>query len=282
MFYREFQPHPVLKKYIHCYWILENDCKPDAPEPQRILPDGRMELIFHFKDPVQRQTNGTGFELQAPATVSGQIKHFIQLQPTGTLGVLGVRFRPTGAVSFLRMPMSELTEKVHSLDLIWGKIGKELIEQVLSASSHRQRIQLVEKFLLKRIEQNPRNDALIQEAVKEIAGHDGAATVNFLMRKLKISGRHLERKFDEHVGLSPKRFSRIVRFQNIFRIVAEGAKVNLTAVAHRAGYYDQAHFIREFKELSGLRPSEYFSREHSLTDCFTGANEMSDLYKSIS
>ncbi len=269
MFYREFQPHTVLKKYIHCYWILENDCKPDAPEPQRILPDGSMELIFHFKDPVQRRTNGAGFELQAPATVSGQIKHFIQLQPTGKMGVLGVRFRPAGALPFLRMPMSELAEKVHSVDLIWGRIGKELIEQVLSASSHRQRIQFVEKFLLKRSEQNPRSDALIQEAVKEISVRDGAATVDFLMRRLKISGRHLERKFGEHVGLSPKRFSRIVRFQNVFRIATYEVQLNLTALAHRAGYYDQAHFIREFKEFSGLLPSEYFSREHSLTECFT-------------
>ncbi len=268
MFYREFQPHTVLKKYIHCYWILENYCKPDAPEPQRILPDGSMELIFHFKDPVQRRTNGAGFELQAPATVSGQIKHFIQLQLTGKMGVLGVRFRPAGALPFLRMSMSELAEKVHSVDLIWGRIGKELIEQVLSASRHRQRIQFIEKFLLKSIER-PNSDALVSETVSEIVRCGGELTVDDLMRKMKISARQLERRFNEHVGLSPKRFSRIVRFQNIFRIASQQATRNLTEVSHHAGYYDQAHFIREFKEFSGLLPSEYFSREHSLTECFT-------------
>ncbi|HEX9654277.1 MAG TPA: helix-turn-helix domain-containing protein [bacterium] len=284
--YREFQPHISLQNYISCYWILENDSRLAEPEPLRIFPDGCMELIFHYKDRVRRLTNGAvprrQDELQAAATLSGQIKKFILLQPTGQLGVLGIRFRPAGALPFFRMPIAELTEKVVPVESLWGNSGKQLYDQIASAPLYRDKIRIIENFLLKRVERPAARDALILEALREIRRHNGEITVDFLMRKMKISGRHLERKFSEQVGLSPKRFSRIVRFQNIFRVMNQPAVGRLTELALAVGYYDQAHFIREFKEFAGLNPSAYFSKPHPLTDCFTGANEMADLYKSVS
>jgi AraC-like DNA-binding protein len=269
MRYREYQPHPLLAKHIQCYWVLENDRKPGEQSPQRIFPDGRMELIFHFGDAVQRRTNGNGFEPQPPATVSGQIKHFILLQPAGRLGVLGVRFHPAGTLPFLRVPMSELAEKVIALDSLWGHHGRLLADQIQSAPTHREKILSVEKYLLSRVAQWRDRDATAFAAIHEIYRANGAIKIDALMRKVKTPARQLERKFNEQVGISPKRFSRIVRFQNIFRIAAQNSASNLTELAHSAGYYDQAHFIREFREFSGLNPGEYFSQPHPLTDCFT-------------
>jgi AraC-like DNA-binding protein len=100
----------------------------------------------------------------------------------------------------------------------------------------------------------------------------GQVTIESLSKEFNISARQLERKFSSAVGLSPKFFTRIIRFQNIFRLVQNKQINSLTMLSYESGYYDQAHFIKDFKEFSGINPRSFFNQEHDLTDLFLPGN----------
>ncbi len=279
LYYKEFQPHPLLARYIKCYWILEGHKKLPSPKAERILPDGCMELIFHLNDPVKRQTVDS-FETQPRSFVSGQIRRYILLEPTGQLGVMGIRFQPAGAAAFFRVPMLELAEQTVGLDLIWGNPGKELESRVMETRTHCERVRQMEAWLIRQIDPRHNSDGVVDAAISAIISAQGEISMDTLLRKLPVSGRQLERKFNEKVGLTPKLFSRIIRFQKIFKLIAKNGPQRLTPLALDCGYYDQSHFIREFKEFSGVNPAVYFTQTHRMSDFFTSSNGMSDLYNS--
>jgi AraC-like DNA-binding protein len=109
---------------------------------------------------------------------------------------------------------------------------------------------------------------VIADSIKRMLQLQGKVNVESLSRRFNISARHLERKFVSTVGLNPKLLSRIIRFQNIFKLLQNGQIDSLTALAHESGYYDQAHFIRDFKHFSGINPKMFLNQEHRFSDHF--------------
>ncbi len=136
MNYQEFQPNPILGKFIECFWLLESSDKKSQTEPQKILPDGCVEMLFHFKSLNRRFTSDNETVAEPRSFLSGQIKRSIMIQCTGSVGVLGVRFRPSGAYPFLRQPIAEFTEKVVDLTAIWGREGRELSFRILESTTN--------------------------------------------------------------------------------------------------------------------------------------------------
>ncbi len=112
----------------------------------------------------------------------------------------------------------------------------------------------------------------------EIIRAKGQTSIDSLIRNIGISGRQLERKFNRLVGLTPKTFSRILRFQNVLNLLNRNHFQVLTTLGLECGFYDQAHFIHEFKEFTGQSPTAYFSKEHKMTAFFTSSDRMSDFY----
>lgn len=104
MRYQEFRPHPILSKYIECFRLLEGNDEKSILEPQRILPDGCIELLFHFKSRNRRFTSDSKTVDEPRSFINGQIKRYIMIEPTGALAVWGIRFRPSGAYPFLLLP----------------------------------------------------------------------------------------------------------------------------------------------------------------------------------
>lgn len=280
MHYQEFQPNSILSKFIECFWLLESSDKKSQTEPQKILPDGCIELLFHFKSLNRRFISDDESIAEPRSFFSGQIKRSIMIQSTGAVGVLGVRFRPAGAYPFLRLPIVELTEKVIDLTEIWGRVGRELNSRILESTTNQERIRHVECFLLNRLDQKIAEDVIVRQALVEIIRAKGQTSIDFLMRNIGISGRHLERKFDQLVGLTPKTFSRIIRFQNVFDLLNKNNFQHLTIFALQCGFYDQAHFIHEFKEFTGQSPTAYFSNKHKIAALFTSSDRMSVFYNS--
>ncbi len=281
MHYQEVQPNPALSKFIDCFWLLESNDKKSQTEPHKILPDGCIELLFHFKSLNRRFISNDESIAEPRSFFSGQIKRSIMIKSTGTVGVLGVRFRPAGAYPFLRLPMIvELTEKVVDLTEIWGRKGRELNSRILESTTNQERIRHAESFLLNRLDQKIAEDVIVRQALVEIIRAKGQTSIDFLMRNIGISGRQLERKFDQLVGLTPKTFSRIIRFQNVFDLLSKNHFQHLTTLALQCGFYDQAHFIHEFKEFTGQSPTAYFSNKHKIAALFTSSDRMSIFYNS--
>lgn len=254
--YTERRPSPALAQHLECIWFAsETDISPAKGALERVLPDGCLEWIFHLGSPFQRSTTAGEWELQPQSFVVGELTRFLLLQPTGVVAVMGVRFRPRGAYRFLPFSLSDFTDGTVPTCDVWGHKGTYLEDAVLAARNNTQRQQLVEDFLLRQlVNTTPR--PRFEAAVKEIIRSRGQTRVFEVANGVGWSSRQLEREFRSGVGLSPKAFARIMRFQNLLRLVGEGSLREWTSLALEGGYADQPHMVREFREFSGHTPAE--------------------------
>lgn len=257
----------MLAPYVKCYWMVEAEAMSGPGEPERVMPDGCMEMIIHYGDRFQLIQDGQK-ETQSRAFVFGQIERFIDMMPSGRSGMIGVRFQPFGLQAFLDIPILHLNG--HAVDLVdlFGREGRDLENRVLGATSFEQRARCVEQFLLLKFS-NHQADPLIAHTIRSMSRNHGLTSMEALAMEHRLSVRTLERRFRQSAGLAPKTFARIFRFQNVFRLMETHPSIKLTQLALEAGYYDQAHFIREFREFAGMTPRAYFSNDHHFTDYFT-------------
>jgi AraC-like DNA-binding protein len=240
-----------------------------------VLPDGCLEWIFHLGAPFQRATLSGKWEDQPRSFVVGQLTRFLLLQPTGNIQIMGVRFKPGGAYRLLPCPLNLLTNDNIATAEIWGREGTWLEESVLEASSNTKRRQVVEKFLLNRLTRTaalPRLEAAIEEVIRS----RGQTRIHNLASQIGLSSRQLEREFLTGVGFSPKALARIMRFQNLLRLVGEGTLRQWACLALEGGYADQAHMVREFREFAGQTPSEQ-QVTGELASCFISPERLAVL-----
>jgi AraC-like DNA-binding protein len=304
--YREFRPRPPVARFVECFWTLTGPAPASAP-PERILPDGCMELVLNCAAPFRRYLARGAFEQQPLRMLVGQMDHYIQIQPTGRVDILGIRFHPAGARAFLPMPMCELAG--HTFPL--GEIARELDHELAAAldGPAASRIARVEALFARRLTAAASPDSAVEAAVNHLLRGDHTLTVDSLAAAAALSPRQLERRFLDSVGLGPKRLARILRFQRVFRAIssepaptssgyafddsapsAPGApsaaapnlqsrdrgdrvtvadRPNWAAVAVDCGYYDQAHLIRDFHQFAGQTPAVLLTADSHFTRLFT-------------
>jgi len=239
MRYREIQPSAAAASFIERYWILELDGA--SAGVQRVLPDGRPELICNLGQPFEAFRDGE-WRRQPQLFLAGQITGPLLLRPSGPVKIAGVHFHPHGASRVFGQPMHELADRFAPVADLAPALAREL--ENAAGIAH------LEAALLRG---SNGGDRLTEEAVRRIALAKGAADIAALARDLGVSCRQLERRFRDHVGLSPKLFSRMQRFQQVFQAIGE-AGPNWVRAAVECGYYDQAHLIRDFKDFSGETP----------------------------
>lgn len=268
MHYHEFRPAEQLAKFIKCFWVLEGPSSPSAG-PERILPDGCTEIVFHIGDPfAQHNPNGTT-EHQPLALLVGQMRHHLLIQPTGRVQVLGVRFWPGGAYPFLGVPQNEVAGRVIALDAIWGAITNELHSRIAEAPTPSESVRQVETILVARLNRFHRHDDTVLNAIAAIFRSGGSLPVESLAANMGMGLKRLDRKFNNRVGLPPKLLCRIVRFQRVLRMLERRENDrDFVQTALDCGYYDQSHFIKEFKSFAGKGPTSYFAEPNIMTDYF--------------
>ena len=269
MEYREFPPPPELAHVLHCVWSLEGHASELGEAMQPVLPDGRPELIVHFGDPFER-IDGRGEWVKQPlALLAGQLDRQLVLRPTGTIAVVGLRFRACGPSGVLDVPLDRLTGETLALD----DVSRALADAVRSVRDDTESADEGARLLVERtrtVFASAEIDARVQRAVDRIDATRGCVTMDDVAASAGMTRRHLERRFRETVGLSPKRLARIARFQHAIATLeeAEGPGRGVrTAVA--CGYADQAHFIRDFTMLAGCAPGEHLLRRGEMTGFFT-------------
>lgn len=239
-------------------------------QKQRILPDGCMEMIFHYGD-LYRQYNEDGSCIVQPRCfVFGQITHFLEIEPTGSTAIFAVRFYPEGFIPFATLPLKEMENKALSLNKLFGEEGTHLEELVVSATNTAERIGLVEKFLDHQRVNTQYADQVVKATVGLIMDVKGQYSVDQLSQKLNIHRRQLERKCSRVVGLSPKQLAKIIRLQYVFLALKNNQNTPLTSIAQDGDYYDQAHFIKDFKEFTGISPKQFFPDNLKMAGLFYG------------
>lgn len=264
MFFRTYNPSAQLAPYIRSYWILEHNEMPAAAEA--IIPDGCMEMIFHYGDEYvssiaqQEQT-------QNGIIIVGQIKEAISIQATGHTGIFSIRFQPWGFYAFTGMGADKLTEQVVAAEDIFGK-SICIIQEHMQSASHEEKVNVIEGFLVDVLH---RQKARVTDKVASVAHvlsclhhHTGNLPVAHMAYRSNVSIRQFNRNVLEITGLQPKLLSRIIRLQAFLNIHEEGAR--LTDSLYKCGYFDQAHFIREFKDIANMTPNKFFKEEHLMAE----------------
>jgi AraC-like DNA-binding protein len=253
----ELAPHPLLRPYVRLIWCLELDAPAEFGPPERIAPDGIVEMVFHYRTPLALRFAGESFASQPRSSLVSQTRRFVEIKPEGTTGFVSVRFHPWGARHFFGLPLSELTDRVFPAEHLWGRAIRELEERLAGAASRRARVALVERFLLDQLRRHHKAD--VEALVRAVWSRKGQVPVARLCGDLGLSERQLQRIFGAALGVSPKAFARLTRFLHSCAVLREGSWTTLTEIGHLCGYYDQSHFIAEFKTFAGMTPGQFLA-----------------------
>lgn len=272
MQYQEFRPAEPLAKFIKCFWALESEAS-QSTSPERILPDGCTEMVFHLGDPFDQHNADGATERQPLALLVGQMRGCLLIQPTGRVRVLGVRFWPGGAYPFLALPQNEIAGSVIALDSVWGATSRDLHSRIADSKTPAESVRQVEATLLGRLNQFHRHDDGVFQAIALILLSGGRQPVESLADDMGIGLRRLDRIFNTRVGLTPKTLCRIVRFQRVFKMLERSERArDWVQIALDCGYYDQAHFVKEFREFAGKAPTVFFAEQNAMSELFTAAS----------
>jgi AraC-like DNA-binding protein len=251
------EPGNELAEFVRCYWILES-AREDTPAKNTIVPDGTMKLIFHYGDAYAHHPNPAERILLPKCFLIGQLTRPYVVEPLGITGTFIVRFHPNGFLPFATIPIREMENTAVPLNTLFGKDGEEIGEQVLNAGSTTERIRLIEAFLVRRLADKGTIDSVVKSTVETILQAKGQFTVHELSQQKNINRRQLARKFSSAIGLSPKQLSKTIRIQAALKTLLAKEGISLTDLAYENEYFDQAHFIKDFKEFTGLTPKEFY------------------------
>lgn len=261
MVFFRIEPHPQLKRLIECYWVVTDSSR--IVNAQKIIPDGFTEIIFHFEDPYRTDISGT-WCTQSQSLLAGQLKRYFHLENTGISGMVAVKFKPLALAQLFGLDMSRLTGKIVDLESLNFPALARLKNVALPFTGEAELKAKFDRFFLD-YQQFPVNP--VEIAMDLIFTSNGRIAVSDLARIAGINERRLERLFKKQVGLSPKYYGRIIRFNYIFQLVRLG-EVPWNEIVYRAGYYDQSHFIRDFKAFTGEDPSAYYFEKEDLANFF--------------
>lgn len=228
---------------------------------ERIMPSGTIELVISLRDgqPLRCYDPET---LQARRTIPGPLVSGLRADhcviDTEQQGeIMGVHFRPGGARALLGLPVDEVLDQDIPLELIWGGAARELHERLLAEARAERRLALLEDALMKRLRPELSLHPVLRSALAELNQTDIPVEIGRMAEKAGWSDRHFIRTFSAQVGITPKAYGRIRRFQAALARIQAGKRNDWAALAADCGYYDQAHFIRDFRAFSGLTPSAY-------------------------
>lgn len=254
--YREFKPPFPVAEFVESFWELRSDT-PLEEHLNRVLPDGCIDVIFNLADLPSRVDNGFP---RLNSFVVGPMRKSVNVWQAGRIDLIGIRFRPGAATSFLKVSAAELTDSVVALDGLVGRLAGEA-ELRLAGREFAARAGLLTELLQPGVERESNGTRLVKRASALITRSHGTVPVEKLYTTLGITPRHLERLFAEHVGLSPKLACRVARFRHTVETLRRGSNAAWVDLALQCGYYDQAHLIRDFKEFAGVTPAAYHAEQ---------------------
>jgi AraC-like DNA-binding protein len=250
-------PRAPLLNFVEQIWRYDGLVQPHDLE--RVLPTGTMQIIINLAEDASRKYDAHDprqIERHPGSILSGPHGNYFVIDTLEQVSVLGVSFRPGGAAPFLRMPTREVRDLHVSLENIWGAQARGLRERLLEAPPN-DRFEILEGWLLQQAHGDLTQHPAVTYALTEFSGVPHTRTVSEVTDQVGLSARRFIEVFDEEVGLTPKLYCRIQRFQRAIRLAQRSGDVDWADLAAEAGYYEQSHMIRDFQEFSGLNPSAY-------------------------
>ena len=249
-------PGPPLGALVDSFWSLS-----DTPShsKERIIPSGTLELVINLQDDEIRVFRPSDTEEEcarlAGAVVSGAYSGAFAIDTRAHAAIVGIHFKPGGAATILGVPAGALADAHVELEALWGRRAIELRERLCAAADSAQRFQILEQVLMGMLPRAPN----VRGEVAMALGRLGAPRVEVaeVAKEVHLSHRRFIELFTEQVGMTPKRYSRVRRFQRALALATRRGAPAWAELALECGYCDQAHLCRDWVELTGLSPMEF-------------------------
>lgn len=255
--FEPIQPTGILKNHIKNYCVVEISSSLDFMPESRVFPCGLVSLVFHYGMPSKFKAKNEKAHVEPQLIICGQQSSFYDLALAGKTGMVLVFFKPHGVQSFFNLPVSELSNQNLALQDLLKDEASELEEKLFKSKNNAERISQLEAFLIKRLEQKNDFDR-ISHAIRLIEQSKGQVRTRQLASEVCLSIKQFERIFSRQVGLNPKKFSSIIRFQEVVQTKNKFKSIGMHQLAIEHGYFDQSHFIHDFKSLTELTPAAFF------------------------
>jgi AraC-like DNA-binding protein len=279
MFYRQYTPPPPLSAFVGCIWYSEGF--EGTHERERLLPNGESAIVIDLREDLRGDLQGSSrngltepsspipslriydgcnveqFDTHATAIFCGARTDCFVIETSQQERVIGIQFQPGGAFPFLDMPASEVADSTYSLDDVWPGCATLLREELMSAGNVHAMFAILQRTLMSRLAKTSTLHPAIAFAVGQFARCTQNMRVSDVVDRVGFSSRRFIELFHDQTGLTPKAFQRVRRFQRILQALRQKSDGNWAALAANCGYYDQAHFIHDFKTFSGMTPGEY-------------------------
>jgi AraC-like DNA-binding protein len=268
MQYREITPEDKLKPFIKCFYLFQSNS--DAEFEDVVFPSGFTEMIFNLGQGAWAAPAGNKYQQTPKIEFWGQVTNPMQIKSKGEQLMLGVRFFPHSAGYFLREKMGQFNNTVSDLSDILGPSVKALHAQLLETDDLIRRIELIEAYLLQKLSKDRKLNLRMEEIgdiLYSINKHYSENSIGVIASQHGITTRYLHKLVYEHTGLSPKSLNKISRFQLSLRLLSKN-EMSLTSIAYDCGYFDQSHFIRDFRSFTGVTPSAYLDNKFSINQIF--------------
>jgi AraC-like DNA-binding protein len=254
--YQFFLPPSLLQPFIQNYWRLRSS---GFSLEERIFVDYHADIIFNFGVAYERRYLHLAdtADMMPVSNLDGQRDYPLAIVQNGDIDLVAVRFKPGGLAAFMPMPAHELSNVTLDLYSAFGHEGLVLENQLFDAAHDSVRqITLLNEFFLRRLNVGNMH-TFTQKIAQRIDAHNGSISIQALSDEAGYSIRTVNRFFHQYFGVSPKAYARVVRFQHVLALMSKQTHLSLTEIALSCGYYDPAHFSKEFSAFAGQNPERY-------------------------
>jgi AraC-like DNA-binding protein len=256
MNYQTYQPRSPLSQFVELLWSREGENLPKAQS--RLLPIGSMELVINLLDdriPLFDCSSRSPIGSTNGMMICGVHSESFIINNDSKISMMGVHFKPGGNAPFFALPAGELHNQRISLDEVWQGRAAELRDRLLESPTVESRFGVLEQFLLMVMKPLDRYTAIAMALQK--FEREPTTRVSEVTDKIGFSTRHFNQLFRDRVGLTPKLFCRVRRLQQVLDLVSGKDRVDWADIAIACGYFDQAHFIHDFRMFANCTPAEY-------------------------
>jgi AraC-like DNA-binding protein len=266
MLFQTIMPPPALQSVVRYFWTLEGGSENAGQKTFRTMADGCPGIIYQHAD------NGTFYqqEKQLPELfLFGQTTRYAEISLAGTFNTVGIYFQPNALQCVFNENAEELTDLCVDINMLTNRYGFNLSNQLAEAASPEKKVEILAAYLSSQLNRNQKENSTMEYALNQIIQTKGNIDLGQLQSRLQLSERSFLRNFKQYTGIAPKLFSRICRFQSSLKQLRKTDYSKLSDIAYEQDYADQSHFIRSFKEFSGLSPNQYQKQTNEVVENFS-------------
>jgi AraC-like DNA-binding protein len=263
--YHQYYPSPALAEYIECYWTFHSPG--DSTVVERLIPGGRIEMIFNFAHALEWLTAATtapGIS-NSDTEIMGHRNQIFFARRSGEVNLLGIRFKPGGIHAFTSVPASLLLNQFIPAENVMDFPLTEWKSRLQEIPDDGKKIELLNMLLTAAIRETRMDWTWASKAVRAIQTEQHFGSIQELCSFNGGYYKKLERSFLRYVGYTPKYYSRIVRFNKALRQLSLQS-ISMTSAGYACGYFDQSHFIKDFRQFAGTTPKNFLKSENLLAN----------------